>query len=51
MLHPRISKELQNEIALPLKLFFECTLRTNTVTEDWKLGNITPILKMAKKVV
>jgi len=28
MLYPRILKELQNEIALPLKLIFECLLRT-----------------------
>lgn len=49
MLHPKILKELQNEIALPLKLIFECSLSTNTLPEDWKLGNITPIYKKGKK--
>jgi len=34
MLHPRILKELKNEIALPLKLIFECSLRTTTLPED-----------------
>jgi len=48
MLHPRISKELQNEIALPIKLIFECSLKTSTLPEDWKLGNITPIFKKGK---
>lgn len=51
MLHPRILKELKNEIALPLKLIFECSLATKMLPEDWKLGNITPIFKKGKKVV
>lgn len=49
MLHPRILKELKNEIALPLKLIFECSLATKLLPEDWKLGNITPIFKKGKK--
>jgi len=51
MLHSRILKELQNEIALSLKLIFECSLRTSTSPEDWKLGNIMPIFKKGKKVI
>jgi len=47
-LHPRILRELQNEISLPLKLTFECSLRTSKLPEDWKLGNITPIFKKGK---
>ena len=49
MLHQQILKELQNEIAIPLKLIFECSLGTNTLPEDWKLGNITPIYEKGKK--
>ena len=49
MLHPRILKELKNEIALSLKLIFECSLATKLLPEDWKLGNITPIFKKGKK--
>jgi len=51
ILHQKIMKELQNEISLPLKLIFECSLRTNKLPEDWKLGNITPIVKKGKQVV
>jgi len=29
---------------LTLQLIFECSLRTNTLPEAWKLGNITPII-------
>jgi len=51
-LHQRILKELQNKIALPcIKLIFEWSLRTNTLPENWKLGNITPIFKNSNKVV
>jgi len=49
MLHPRLLKELQNKIALPFKLIFESSLRSSTLPEDWKLGNIMPIFKKGKK--
>jgi hypothetical protein len=51
MLLPKILKELQNKIALPLKLIFECSLGTNTLPEDCKLSKITPIYKKGKKDV
>jgi len=42
--YPRSLKELQNEIALLLKVIFECSLRAIVrYKEDWKPGNITPI--------
>jgi len=51
VLHSRILKELRNEIALPLKLIFECSLRTSTLPEDRKLDNFTSIFKKWKNVV
>jgi hypothetical protein len=49
LLHPRVLKEVRNEIAYPLKLIFECSLKTTSLPNDWKSGNITPIYKKGKK--
>lgn len=48
-MHPRVLKEVRNEIAYPLTVIFEVSLETNTLPNDWKSGNITPIYKKVKK--
>ena len=48
MLHPRILKEVRNEIALPLKLIFECSINNNKIPKDWRLANVSPIFKKGK---
>jgi hypothetical protein len=48
-MHPRVLKELKNEIVYPLKVIFESSLENNTLPYDWKSGNITPIYKKGKK--
>ena len=50
-MHPRVLKEVRNEIAYPLTVIFEVSLETNTLPNDWKSGNITPIYKKGKKVM
>ena len=54
MLHPRVLKEIRNEIALHLKIIFNCSLATNSLAtnklpNDWRTGNITPIFKKGKR--
>jgi hypothetical protein len=45
LLHPRVLKEVRLEIAYPLKIIFECSIRTKSLPADWKSGIITPIHK------
>ena len=51
MLHPRVLKETRKEIAYPLKILFDCSLRTKSLPMDWRSGNITPIYKKGKKLL
>ena len=48
-LHPRILKETCQQIALPLKKIYECSLRNNVVPDDWRSGYISAIFKKGKK--
>ena len=43
--HPRIIKEAKNEIAWPLQIIFDLSLRQGKLPEDWKTANITAIHK------
>ena len=48
-LHPRILKELSNEICEPLKIIFETSMKTGKLPSDWKQANITAIFKKGKR--
>ena len=50
MLHLRVLKEIRNEIAVPLKLIFECSLASKDIPQDWRSGYISPIYKKVKNV-
>ena len=44
-LHPRVLKEIAEEIVEALVVIFQESLETGRVPEDWKVANVTPLFK------
>ncbi|RMB88083.1 hypothetical protein DUI87_35540 [Hirundo rustica rustica] len=48
-IHPRVMRELADELAKPLSIIYHQSWFTGEVPDDWKLANVTPIHKKGAK--
>ncbi|NXE01684.1 RTJK polymerase, partial [Chaetorhynchus papuensis] len=48
-IHPRVMRELADELAKPLSIIYKQSWLTGEVPDDWKLANVMPIYKKGKK--
>ncbi|KAK4806957.1 hypothetical protein QYF61_027324 [Mycteria americana] len=48
-IHPRVLRELVEELAKPLSIIHQQSWLTGEVPDDWRLANVTPIYKKGQK--
>ncbi|NXH96976.1 RTJK polymerase, partial [Pachycephala philippinensis] len=48
-IHPRVMRELADELAKPLSIIYQQFWLTGEVPDDWKLASVMPIHKKGKK--
>ncbi|RMB98726.1 hypothetical protein DUI87_24945 [Hirundo rustica rustica] len=48
-IHPRVMRELADELAKPLSIIYQESWLTGKVPGDWKLANVTPVYKTGRK--
>ncbi|GAB0207084.1 mitochondrial enolase superfamily member 1 [Grus japonensis] len=48
-IHPRVLRELAEELAKPLSIIYQQSWLTGEVPDDWRLANVMPIYKKGQK--
>lgn len=48
-IHPRVIKEMKDELVEPLRILFTSSLEEGIVPEDWKVAHITAVFKKGNK--
>ncbi|KAF1512578.1 hypothetical protein FQV20_0000633, partial [Eudyptula albosignata] len=48
-IHPRVLRELAEELAKPLSIIYQQSWLTGEVPDDWRLANVTPIYRKGRK--
>ncbi|KAK4818467.1 hypothetical protein QYF61_014169 [Mycteria americana] len=48
-IHPRVLRQLAEELAKPLSIIYQQSWLTGEVPDDWRLANVTPIHKKSQK--
>ena len=44
-IHPRILRELPQEMAIPVHIIFQCSLKQGQIPDCWKEGAVSPLFK------
>ena len=48
-LHPRMFKDLAEQVATPIAMIFQQSLDESQVPDDWRKANVVPLLKKGSK--
>ena len=48
-IHPKILKEMAEELAVPFKILFDLTMKVGKIPSDWKSAEVRPIFKKGSK--
>lgn len=48
-IHPRVIKDMAENLIAPLKILFNSSLNEGVVPEDWRIAHITPIYKKGSR--
>ena len=48
-IHPRVLRELVEELAKPLSIIYQQSWSTGEVPEDWRPANVTSIYKKGRR--
>jgi len=48
-IHPRVLKELAEELAKPLSIIYQQSWLTGEVSDDWGIASVTPVYKRGLK--
>jgi len=48
-IHPRVMRELVEELAKPLSVIYQQSWLTGEVPNDWRIASVMPICKKGRK--